>query len=228
MACESTQDKAKKLQANAAANAKAQVPLTIPTPDKDIKVLDITVLEDKVNERTAVVVKLKNEGKEAAVSPPILVDMIGPDGKSVGKNDAFGLDASLQHVPLIEPGETIEWVNDQLLPTSPPKTAKITVGPPDTTGPPKNSVPEVLVTDPKVNADPSGTATIGKATNKSKIDQTALSIYVIAHSGNKVVAAGRGVIKDLKAGKSFNYNIFPVGDVNGAQLSVTAFPTTFQ
>lgn len=223
--CETTQDKAAKLQAEGEANAASQVPLTIPKPDKSIKVLDTTLLNDQNGD--AIVVRLKNESKQVVVNAPILVDLIGAGGKSLGKNDAPGIDLSLNHVPLIRPGETVDWVNDQLTPVSEPKSAKVTVGPPPEP-PPKGALPQLDISRGKLTTDPSGVEASGDIANKSKIDQLTLSVYVVAREGNRILAAGRGVIKKLKVGKPSPYNVFFIGDPKGGQLTVTAPPTTLQ
>lgn len=223
--CESTQDKAAKLQAAGRANAASQVPLTIPKPDKSIKVLDTTLLHDENGD--AIVVTLKNESKKTVVNAPILVDLTGAGGKSLGKNDAPGIDLSLNHVPLMRPGETVDWVNDQLTPVAPPKSAKITLGPPSAPAP-KGALPMIDVGAAKLKTDPSGVEASGKIANRSKIDQVTLSLYVVARQGSKIVAAGRGAIKNLKVNKAVNYNLFFIGDPKGAKLTVTAPPSTLQ
>jgi hypothetical protein len=223
--CESTQDKAAKLQAQGVANAASQVPLTISKPDKSIKVLDSTLLHDENGD--AIVVTLKNESKNTVVNAPILIDLIGAGGKSLGKNDAPGIDLTLNHVALMRPGETVEWVNDQLTPVSTPKSAKITVGPAPAPAP-KGALPKIDVGPAELKTDPSGVEASGKIVNRSKIDQVTLSLYVVAHQGSKIVAAGRGAIKNLKVNKPTKYNLFFIGDPKGGKLTVTAPPSTLQ
>jgi hypothetical protein len=223
--CESTQDKAAKLQAQGVANAASQVPLTISKPDKSIKVLDSTLLHDENGD--AIVVTLKNESKNTVVNAPILIDLIGAGGKSLGKNDAPGIDLTLNHVALMRPGETVEWVNDQLTPVSTPKSAKITVGPAPAPAP-KGALPKIDVGPAELKTDPSGVEASGKIVNRSKIDQVTLSLYVVARQGSKIVAAGRGAIKNLKVNKPTTYNLFFIGDPKGGKLTVTAPPSTLQ
>lgn len=224
-ACQSTQDKAKKLQAEGKANAAVQPNLTIAKPDKSIKVLDTALLHDQYGD--AVAVELKNTGKQVAVNAPILVDLIGPGGASVGKNDAPGLDLSLNHVPLIEPGETVVWVNDQLQPTAQPKSARVVVGPSEGAVP-KGPLPEIEVDKPKVENNPSGILATGSLKNMSQIDQLKLTVFVVARSGRKIVAAGRGVVKILKVDRPGKYSAFFIGDPKGSQVTVTAPPSTLR
>src|SRR5258706_100146 len=88
-ACESTQDKATRLQEEAIANAPK--PLTTPKPNKDVKVLDTTLLHDQYGDAIAVVVK--NESNQTLVNLPILWDVRNDKGKSGFRNDAPGASA---------------------------------------------------------------------------------------------------------------------------------------
>jgi hypothetical protein len=218
-ACESSQDKARKLQEQAVQNAPR--PLKISHPDKDVKVLDTSLLHDQYGD--AIVVDVKNESNQTLVNVPILVDLRDAKGKSLYENNAAGSATALNHIPLLKPGETFSWVNDQLQPSKPAKTAKVTIGPPD--GKPPPSLPDLAVSTPKLGNDISGTKVSGTVTNKSQIDQTQLTLYAVARRGGQVVAAGRGAIKKLKVGaKPGNYVIFFIGNPAGADVSVEAPP----
>jgi len=222
-AWESTQDKAKRLQEEAIANAPK--PLTIPKPDKDVKVLDTTLLHDQYGD--AIAVEVKNDSNQTLVNLPILVDVRGAKGKSVFRNDAPGSAVALNHIALLGPGETFTWVNDQLQPTQPAKSAKVTIGPPEGKAPPK--LPELEVSTPRIGHDISGTKVSGTVTNKSAIDQTQLTLFAVARQGGRIVAAGRGAIKKLKVGaRPGNYVIFFIGNPEGADVSVEAPPVNLQ
>jgi hypothetical protein len=224
-ACESTQDKAKKIQAEGAAQlAAAAQPLTIQKPSKDVKVLGTTLLHDQYGD--AVAVELRNDSKQAQVNFPIIVDVRGSNGKTVYKNDIPGLEPTLNHVPVIEPGQTFTWVNDQLNADTLPKAVKVTVGP--STGQAPAKLPQIDLGAAKVEIDPSGIVAKGTVTNKSQIDQPSLVVFAVARSGGKIVAAGRAVVKKLKAGRPFRYQLFFIGDPTGASVDVTAPPNTFQ
>jgi len=222
-ACESTQDKAKALHAQAIANAPK--PLTIPKPTKDVKVTGTTLLHDQNGD--AIVVDLQNTSNKTLVNVPILVDESDAKGKSVYRNDTPGLDAALNHVPLIKPGETFTWVNDQVQPTTTPKKAKVTIGPPEDPAP--KSLPALDVSTPRLSNSNIGEQVTGTVTNKSQIDQQKLVLFAVARSGGKVVAAGRGLIKALKVkAKPAPYKIFFIGNPSGADVSIAAPPTTLK
>jgi hypothetical protein len=222
-ACESSQDKATKLREEAIKNAPK--PLTIPHPYKKVKVLNTALLHDQYGD--AVVVDVKNESNQVLVNVPILVDVRGANGKSVFRNDAAGSAEALNHIPLLKPGETFSWVNDQIQPSQPARSAKVTIGPPDSTDPGK--LPELDVSTPRVGQDISGTKVSGTVTNKSQVDQTQLTLFAVAHSGGHIVAAGRGAIKKLKVGaQPGNYVIFFIGNPQGADVSVEAPPVNLK
>jgi hypothetical protein len=224
-ACESTQDKAKKVQAEAVAQlAAAAQPLTIPKQNKDVKVVSSTLLHDQYGD--AIAVELRNTSKQAQVNFPIIVDVLGSNRKTVYENNLAGLEPNLNHVPLIEPGQTITWINDQLNIDAPAKSATVKVG--ESTGKAPAKVPQIDLGKTVVENDPDGIVAKGTVTNKSQIDQTSLVIFAVARSGGKIVAAGRAVVKKLKVGKPFHYQLFFIGDPKGAQLEVAAPPTTLQ
>ena len=219
--CQSTQDKARALEE--LAEEHAPKPLVIGKESRDIKVLDTTLLSDENGD--AVVVTLKNEGKQTLINAPILVDLRAGK-KSVYTNDVPGLEVALNHVPLIKPGETVDWVNDQVDPISKPDDVKVTVGDPETPAP--GELPDVEVSDAQTESTSLGPKAVGRVTNKSQIDQLQLVLFAVARSGDRVVAAGRGGVKKLKAGSPRPFSIFFIGDPAGADLTVTAPPTTFK
>jgi hypothetical protein len=224
--CQSTQDKARQVQnENAALLAAEQRPLKITERNKEVDVLGSTILHDQYGD--AVVVKLRNNGKQPQVQIPIVVDLRDAEGKSVYSTALPGLDDTLNHVPLIGPGETVAWVNDQLAPSGVPKTAQVKVGQSEGTAPAQ--LPEIEVGGAKVESSPQGVLARGQITNKSQVDQLKLVVYAVAHRGGQVVAAGRGQFKNLKAGGNpGTYNIFFIGDPRGAEVSVTAPPSVLQ
>jgi hypothetical protein len=224
-ACESTQDKAREVQAENARLLASEHGISVKKPFKNVKVLGTTLLQDQYGD--AIVVEVRNESKQALVNMPILIDLRDAKGKSVYRNDLPGLDPALTHIPLLRPGESFDWVNDQLSPSGIPKTANVKVGPPRGTAP--RQLPEIEVGPAKIEDNPSGILARGKITNKSQIDQVKLVVYAVARSGGEVVAAGRGQFKNLKAGGNpGDYNIFFIGDPGGGEVTVTAPPSVFQ
>jgi hypothetical protein len=221
-ACQTTQDKAAALREEV--RLSAPKPLTIPTPNKDVKVLDTTLLHDQNG--AAIVVDVKNESNQTLVDVPILVDIKDAKGRSEFVNDAPGSEATLNHIPVLGPGETFTWVNDQIQ-ASQPKSAKVTIGEPEMQAPPK--LPELAVSPPKLGSDISGAKVSGSVTNKSQVDQTQLTLFAVARQGGRVVAAGRGAVKKLKVGaKPAPYVIFFIGNPAGGEVSIEAPPTDVQ
>jgi hypothetical protein len=225
-ACRSTQDKAREVRAeNAQVLAAAQQGIVVSKTNKDVKVLGTSLLHDQYGD--AIVVEVKNESNKTLVNMPILIDLRDAKGKSVYSNDLPGLDTPLTHISLLRPGETFDWVNDQISPNGTPKTAKVKVGPAEGNAP--ANLPEIAVGPSKLENNPSGILAHGEVTNKSQIDQAKLVLYAVARSGGEVVGAGRGQLKNLKAGaKAGTYNIFFIGDPRSGDVTVTAPPSVLQ
>ena len=62
--------------------------------------------------------------------------------------------------------------------------------------------------------------------NRTGEDQNRFLLYAVARQGGEVVAAGRGAIEHLKPEtKKVPYNIYFIGDPEGADLSLYEYPT---
>jgi hypothetical protein len=222
-ACQSSQDKAKVIQEQAIASAPK--PLTISRPNKDVQVTGSTVLHDQNG--TAVVVELKNNSNQTLVNVPILVNVHDAKGKTVYTNSAPGLDLALNHVPVMEPGQSFTWVNDQVTAAGNPKSVKVEVGMPEGKAP--AHLPELAVSPPRSKSSSLGAQVTGTVTNKSQIDQQKLVLFAVARQGGRIVAAGRGVIKKVKVkAKPAAYVIFFIGNPEGGDVSIQAPPSTLQ
>jgi hypothetical protein len=221
-ACQSSQDKAREIQARA--QAAAPKPLVIRHPDKDVKVTGTTLLHSENGD--AIVVELKNESRQTLVNVPILVDVRDTKGRTVYKNDTAGIDFALNHIAVLKPGQTFDWVNDQV--TGQGKSAKVVVGQPEGNAPPGGQLPELAVSPPKLGHDFSGAKVTGTVTDSSKLDQSHLILFAVSRSGGRIVAAGRGQIKALKVkAKPAPYVIFFIGNPTG-DVTIEAPPTVLR
>jgi hypothetical protein len=226
VACQSSQDKNAVLAARGHTVLQKEQGLQITKESSTVKVLDTAVLADKNG--AAVVVTLKNEGQTTLQNVPIAINVLNAKGKSLFKNNAPGVEKELVSVPIIQPGQTVDWVNDQVFATN-PKSVKVQVGQtqPDASLPP--TLPELDVGAAKVINDPvSGLEATGEITNKSQVEQDQVTLFAVARDGNKIVAAGRGGVRKVRVGgKPAHYHIFFIGDPRGAKVSVWAPPTAF-
>jgi hypothetical protein len=222
--CQSTQSRSAELE-QAAAKTANRKGLEVRKQNPDVEVLDTTVLSSSYG--NAVAVELRNESQQGMRNLQISIDVFDANGKSVFQNNAPGLEQALISIAAVKPGETVTWVNDQILATGKPQAMKVKVGDAE---PLPSELPEIAVSDPKLEVDPvSGIEATGTVTNKSGLIQDTLVLYAVARKGSEIVAVGRGVIDRLKTdGKPVNYHIFFIGDPKGAEVTVTAPPTTLE
>ncbi len=208
--CESTQDKAAKIQKENARKQKlASMPLTIPKSDPKMKVTETVVLRSK--DLNAVVVSIKNTGNKPIADIPIAVSVVNSAGKEVGSNTAPGTDHWLNHVPLIRPGQTFTWVNDQFDPTPSARKARVKVGIGTQVAKP---YPDGKLVKPHFFQDPAtGTAYTGKVKGNAPVLQMRVVIFSVGRQGGRIVTAGRGVLEKLlpNGGKPQGFTIFYVG-----------------
>jgi hypothetical protein len=223
-ACESTQEKSRRLGKDAG-KLKQQRGLAIAEPSTDVKVGQTAVVYDP-EYGAAAIVELRNVTKQAQFGVPVLIDVADARGRSVFKNNTPGLDPSLTGTSFLGPGQDMLWVNDQIQPVAPPKAVKVVVG--AARGKPVAKAPELFVSNAKLEQDPvSGIAATGYVKNRSTIDQRNVTVYGVARKGGRIVAAGRSGIKRIRAGRRGRFKIFWIGDPRGAQLEISAPPTTF-
>jgi hypothetical protein len=224
-ACESTQDTSARLEREAPGRLAAQKGVTVSRESRDVKVLSTDVVQDENG--TAAVVRLRNTGKTALAQVPISIDVRGSAaGRSLFRNDDPGLEPTLAHVPLLRPGQALEWVNDQVTATDRPRQVKARIGPGRRL---QGGAPAVTVSRPQLEQDPvSGVAAVGLAANRSGIEQRKLVIFAVARKGRRVVAAGRAQIARIKPHARVRYTIFFIGNPRGARISLAAPPSNLK
>jgi len=217
--CESTQDKAARVQKQNEIKMKiAAQPLTVPTVDRRIKVTGTTVLRGK--DTDAVVVAVVNTTSKPIADLPIAVKILNGAGKVVLTNTAPGTDHWLNHIPLLRPGQTFYWVNDQLDPLPSARKATVRIGPGVTVARPYKDAQLLKI---KIFEDPvSGAALTGKASGSAPVLQERVVIFSVGKQGGRIVSAGRGVLEKLlpNRGKPAGFTIFYVG-ANPKSVSVS-------
>lgn len=220
--CTSTQEKARQLAAGGE-EAFAAKGVQVEKANPDVEVLDTAVVTD-ANGSAAVVV-LKVGAKRPSAGLPVAIDVQGADGKSVFRNDAPGLEPSLTTLAAAAPGETVAWVNDQVVATGKPAkvAARVGVG----TGKAPRRVPKLTVSGVKLAEEAAGVAAIGKVRNASKVEQRELVLYGVARKGDRIVAGGRAQVRRVKAGARASFRMYFIGDPRGADLTISVPPTRF-
>ncbi len=128
-------------------------------------------------------------------------------------------------MPLIEPGQTVYWVNDQV-------TGQAARAPRSRSASPRERRPRASCRNllqqsrPRPDTISPGRQVTGTVKNESKIDQADLILFAVARQGGQDRGGRRGQIKTLKAdAKPANYTIFFIGDPKGADVTIKAPPT---
>lgn len=221
--CQSTADRSAELERTAGATV-AEKGVIVSKQSRDIDVVDTTALSDDYG--TAVVVEMKNKTKDAIANPPISVTIPGADKKPLYTNDEPGLDPALTSVALIDGGKSAFWVNDQIpLLAEKPKKVDVTVGKGDAA---TGSLPELKIDNTEFFEDSDGASLRGRIANRSKVLQTKLVIYGLARKGGKVIGAGTGQLERLAPGRRANFQLFLIGESEGAKYEFYAPPTVLR
>jgi hypothetical protein len=226
--CESTRAQAEKLTQEGGKAFTARG-VRIGARNRDVQLVQRAVVHDANG--TAAIVVLRNRGARALEDVPIALAVKDARGKVLWRNDAPGLEPGLTHVALLAPGQTVTWVNDQVLIPSPPAhsptlslAAKVGAGQP---APPTAARLAIDVEGAALEGDPaSGETAVAKAVNGSDVEQRDLVIAVVARRRGDLVAAGRALVPSLKANGRARFQAFFIGDPRGAELSFDAQPST--
>lgn len=217
--CETTMDKSARLEKESEGAAEGPKGLVVRKQSKDVRVDGTSVIQDENG--TAAVVELHNVSRRALSGVPIALDVAGADGTSLYRNDTGGLEESLVGASLLGPGERLAWVNDQVTAAAEPAKVVAKVG--AQAKPVGGALPELRISRARLEDDPtSGTAAVGRVTNRSDIPQLKLVVYAVARRGGRVVAAGRAQIPRLKPGGRARFAVFFIGDPRGGKLTLAA------
>lgn len=219
--CESTVDAAGKIsrQGTRAFQAKG---LAVARVDRRIHILSTAIVHDANG--TAAVVAVRNTGSRAMADAPIAIDVIGAGRRSLFRNNSSGLETSLTHIPLLLPGEKVDWVNDQVLPAGTPVGVVARIGAGRSLG---AAPPKIEIRSAELSYDDvSGWTAVGNVHNASGVPQQRLVLFATARRAGKIVAAGRAIITRLRPGKSARFHAYFIGNPHGAQLAITAPPST--
>lgn len=222
--CETTAEKSAKLEKAAKRLAVAGNGLLITHPSTDVKVLQTTVLQG--SEGAAAVVRLSNVSSHTLRDVPIAITVKDAGGHTLFQNNAPGLEAALVSVPSLPAHGEASWVDDQLPASGKPASVSALVGQAPTAA---GGAPQIGIQGIHVIEDPSrGIGTSARLSNHSRVAQQNLVVFAVARRGGKLVAAGRAVLGEVAAGASMSFEVFYVGDPRGAQLAMSAPPTTFR
>jgi hypothetical protein len=221
--CETTAENSAKLERAAKhVSLTQQKGLSIERASTAVKVVATTVVRG--SEGAAAVVTLRNGSARALSNLPIAIDVKDARGASVYANNVPGLSRTLVSVGSIPAGATLTWVDDQIQPTGVPASVSAEVGEGTRVS---GAPPRLDIEEAGLHDDPtSGLGAEGTVVNHSRVTQQELVVYAVARRSGKIVAAGRAVLASLPAGASTPFQIFFVGDARGAQLQVSAPPTT--
>jgi hypothetical protein len=122
------------------------------------------------------------------------------------------------------PGQTFEWIDDQIPASGTPGSLSVRVGEASVTDP---HPPSIVVRGLHAFDDPTnGIGAEGTVVNRSSVAQQELVVFAVGTRAGRIVAAGRAVLPVAPASSSTPFQIFFIGNPRGASLQASAPPTT--
>jgi hypothetical protein len=222
--CETSAEKSAKLERAAKRVALAQqTGLSIAHASTVVKVTAVSIVRGR--EGSAAVVTLHNRSSQTLLHVPIAISLKDAHGTTVYSNSTPGLATTLTSVAVAPAHGEITWIDDQIASRA-GTSASTKVGDGQAVS---GAAPRLTVQGLQLAEDPNGGSDAeGTAINHSTVDQSELLINVVARRGGRIVAAGRAVLASLRAGSSSPFQVFFIGDPKGAQLQLSAPPTTLR
>lgn len=220
--CQSTQDLSAQRGREGERTLRAEKGVKVGVRNTTVKVLGTEVVRDDTG--TAVIVRVRNEGK-AQAGVPLALAVRGGGQKILYRNDAPGLEPALTQLTAVGAGREEVWVNNQI-PSLAATGAEAALGPAKAT---PSTVTGMRVSKVRVGSDDlDGSFAKGFVRNPTKVVQPRLTIFCVARMGGKAVAAGRAVIERLPPGKPVRFTLYFIGDPRGAKLDFSAPPTSIE
>ena len=222
-ACESTEQESQKIAREGKQLTAEPAALKLHGLNRSVRVSDVTILNSAG--RTAVAARLTSTSTQAQTHVPVLLTVSGKGGKVLYSNDTGGLEASLQSIPLLRPGQSAWWVDDQVLTSQTASAATVRVGP---GGPSRSSATASIATTAVHSSQQAGiTVLSGELVNHSSKALGKVPVFAVAVRGSHVLAAGRAIVGALPghAGATAPFQVFLVGSASGARTELTAVPT---
>jgi hypothetical protein len=196
--------------------------VSVSRESPSVKVLYSTVVRSAEG-TAAIVVGMRDTSSHALELAPIEVSAKDAKGSVTYQNTGPGLQSSLTSVALLEPRRETVWVDDQAQGSGVAGTASALVG----EAKPASRIPKITVTGAHLSTEAGSETESGSVANQSSVAQLNLVVYAVARKGAKIVAAGRAVLPEVGAGATAPFQIYFVGAPKGAQVELSAPPTTF-
>jgi hypothetical protein len=196
--------------------------LRINSISHEVQVLSRTLLRN--SEGAAVVVALRNNSSHTLRNVGIGITVTNSAGRELYANNVPGIEEALTHVSVFPPHQRITWVDDQIPSGGAPSEVNVKVQDPP---PARVPIPKITFTGVRMNEEGGSAGAAGTVHNESPITQHKLIVYGVARHGGRIVGAGRAILAEVPAHGSAPFQVFFVGSTAGAQVEVTAPPTTF-
>jgi hypothetical protein len=222
--CVTTAEESAKIAAEGDHLMQARASLKVARPNPVVRIGRTAVI--RTASGTAAAVELRARGGRAEADLPLLIDVRDARGRTVYRNDAAGLQPSLQRFGLLRPRRSAWWVSDQVVATggTPRRlTARVGAG-----RPVAGAAPRVGLSGVHLTSDAGGQYLTGTVRNHAGARLTDVPIFAVALRAGRVVAAGRALVPRLPATpgpKPVRFRLYFIGSPRGARVELSVAPS---
>lgn len=223
--CVTTAEESAKIAAEGDHLIQARASLKVARPNPAVRIGRTAVI--RTASGTAAAVELRARGGRTEADLPLLIDVRDARGRSVYRNDAAGLQPSLQRFGLLRPRRSAWWVSDQVVATggTPRRlTARVGAGRPVAGA----AAPRVGLSGVHLTSDAGGQYLAGTVHNHAGVRLADVPIFAVALRGGRVVAAGRALVPRLPATpgpKPVRFRLYFIGSPRGARVELSVAPS---
>jgi hypothetical protein len=171
---------------------------------------------------TAAAIELTNKSSRIEIDLPILITVKDAAGKSLYTNATVGTSSPSGELALLGAHATVWWVDPNVLASAgTPASLSVRIG----VGAQAAQTPPPLAAVRLASGTNFVGAYIGgRARNSSASTASQVTVYAVALSGGRVVAAGQSLIPTLAPHAATAFQVTVIGSTKGAQLAATIVP----
>jgi hypothetical protein len=219
--CESTEQQSAEIAKRLGHQTANATVTQIKGADADVRVDEAQLVHG--SGATAAALELTNTSGRAQADIPILITVKDAAGATVYSNNTVGESSPSGELALLPAHATVWWVDGSVIASGgTPASVTAQIGKPTAPGPAQPSL--LSVSKLSSGSNFVGPYIGGSATNGSATTLTDVTVYAVALSGDKVVAAGQSLLPTLAAHASSAFQVTVVGTTKGASPAATVTP----
>jgi hypothetical protein len=218
--CESTEEQSARIGREGSKSVGSSATLAVGASNTTVRVSHVTLLQSAG--RSAVALQLSSTANLPERNVPVVVSVLGSNGKVLYSNNVSGLEPSLQQMPLLSPHQSAWWVDDQVLTNQSGGRVQVHIG--GGPGHQRTALPTISTSEVHLGTQDGLSVLSGNLVNHAKLSESKVPVFAVTLRDGQVTAAGRALVATLPPG-STPFQIFLVGNPASSTIQITVSAT---